>query len=79
VDGVLYVGHDAEDLSPDRTFQSLYIDPLKAILDAANHQNTGRIKGVWETAPDLPLHLLIDIKTDGPSYVILTHGIDMHD
>jgi hypothetical protein len=67
VDGVLYVGHDVEDLRSDRTFKALYLDPLRAILDAANENNGGQVKGVWETAPDLPLHLLIDIKTDGPT------------
>lgn len=66
LDGVLHVGHDVEDLRPERTFKSLYVDPIQAILDAANENNNGKVRGVWETAPDLPLHLLIDVKTDGP-------------
>lgn len=31
-------------------------------------------RGVFETAPFTPLHLLIDIKTDGPSWDIFTFG-----
>jgi hypothetical protein len=75
VDGELLVGHDVEDLNPKRTLRALYLDPLKDILDHANAQNSGdtmagKLKGVWELAPDMPLHLLIDIKTDGASYVL---------
>ncbi|KAL2140482.1 hypothetical protein VTI28DRAFT_3764 [Corynascus sepedonium] len=67
--GDLLVGHDKPSLQPNRTFQSLYINPLVEIL---NHQNPttqffhGKNNGVFDTDPEQPLVLLVDIKTDGP-------------
>lgn len=57
VDGQLLVGHDPEDLTPERTLQSLYLEPLrKRVL--ANHGKVYRGKPV-------AFQLLIDIKTNG--------------
>lgn len=57
VDGKLLVGHNPEDLRPERTLQSLYLDPLyKRVL--ANHGSVYRGKPV-------AFQLLIDIKTNG--------------
>jgi hypothetical protein len=57
VDGELLVAHDADEVEPGRTLQSLYLDPLKARAEA----NGGRIY------PDGPRFiLLIDFKTSGP-------------
>lgn len=57
VDGQLLVGHDPEDLKPDRTLQPLYLEPLrKRVL--ANHGKVYRGKPV-------DFQLLIDIKTNG--------------
>ncbi|EIN06204.1 hypothetical protein PUNSTDRAFT_106424 [Punctularia strigosozonata HHB-11173 SS5] len=70
VDDELYIAHDYSDITPGKTLNSLYLDPLVAILEAANapDKHTGSAwRGVFETAPSLSLHLLIDIKTDGPS------------
>lgn len=50
-DGKLLIGHDAADLDPDLTLESLYLEPLRA---AAASVTTAA-----------PLTLLIDIKTDG--------------
>lgn len=33
-DGRLLVGHDVEDLSPDMTFESLYVEPIVTLLGA---------------------------------------------
>jgi glycerophosphoryl diester phosphodiesterase family protein len=59
-DGKLLVAHDALDLKPDRTLESLYLDPLRkrvAANDGRVHKNGPRF---W---------LLIDIKTPAePTY-----------
>lgn len=36
INGTLYIGHDIESLTPNRTFAGLYIDPLVQILTNAN-------------------------------------------
>ncbi len=59
--GRLLVAHDFVDVSPDKTLQSLYLDPLRAFFksDAAPRD-----------AP--PLTLLIDVKSAaGPTYAAL--------
>jgi hypothetical protein len=72
VNGTLLVGHDLSDLSPEKTLNALYLDPIKRLLDNANDGNTGRMKGLWEVAPYMPLHLLIDIKTEGAASVLFS-------
>ncbi|MFF6981352.1 phosphatidylinositol-specific phospholipase C/glycerophosphodiester phosphodiesterase family protein [Streptomyces sp. NPDC008343] len=55
----LLVAHDAEDLDPTRTLESLYLDPLAARVRA----NQGSVyRGYRE-----PIQLLIDLKTEGAS------------
>lgn len=67
-DDDLLVGHDTASLQRNRTFQSLYVNPLVEIL---THQNPstpyydGQTNGVFDTDPAQPLVLLVDIKTDG--------------
>ncbi|CAK7228485.1 hypothetical protein SEUCBS140593_006931 [Sporothrix eucalyptigena] len=72
VDDDLYVGHERSALTPNRTFQSLYVDPLVKILERANPntmftKGTAPVaaRGVFDTAPNQTLALLVDIKTDG--------------
>ncbi|WP_234543947.1 phosphatidylinositol-specific phospholipase C/glycerophosphodiester phosphodiesterase family protein [Streptomyces shenzhenensis] len=55
----LLVGHTEDDLDPTRTLESLYLDPLAAIVKA-NHGSVYRGRR-------RPLQLLIDIKTEGSS------------
>ncbi|MDV9170269.1 phosphatidylinositol-specific phospholipase C/glycerophosphodiester phosphodiesterase family protein [Streptomyces sp. W16] len=55
----LLIGHDASELDPSRTLESLYLDPLSALVKA----NHGSVYRGWRT----PLQLLIDIKTEGSS------------
>ncbi|WP_329245031.1 phosphatidylinositol-specific phospholipase C/glycerophosphodiester phosphodiesterase family protein [Streptomyces sp. NBC_01478] len=55
----LLIGHDATELDPSRTLESLYLDPLAALVKA----NHGSVYRGW----DKPLQLLIDIKTEGSS------------
>src|SRR5438128_3828966 len=56
VDGQLLVAHDREKVSPDRTLQTLYLEPLRARA----RRNAGRI---FPNGPDVTL--LIDVKADG--------------
>jgi len=55
----LLVAHDAADLDPTRTLESLYLDPLAARVKA----NHGSVYPGYRTS----LQLLIDIKTEGSS------------
>lgn len=69
----LYVGHDRAALQGNRTFQSLYIQPLVEILERANpttnfyngSSDNGIWRGVFDTAPNQTLTLLVDVKSDG--------------
>ena len=75
-DGQLLVGHDVASLRPDRTFGSLYVDPLVKILDQKNPTNQysayaaqqyhySEANGVYDTDAGISLHLLVDVKTPG--------------
>ncbi|MGV4982161.1 phosphatidylinositol-specific phospholipase C/glycerophosphodiester phosphodiesterase family protein [Streptomyces sp. NPDC001709] len=55
----LLIGHDSSELDPSRTLESLYLDPLAALV-RANH-------GAVYRGRRRPLQLLIDIKTEGSS------------
>ncbi|QTD96924.1 phosphatidylinositol-specific phospholipase C/glycerophosphodiester phosphodiesterase family protein [Streptomyces cyanogenus] len=55
----LLVGHEASDLDPSRTLESLYLEPLAARV-RAHH---GAAYRGWRR----PLQLLVDIKTEGSS------------
>ncbi|KAL8856637.1 MAG: hypothetical protein Q9178_006793 [Gyalolechia marmorata] len=73
----LYVGHTRKSLKPARTLNSLYIEPLLAILNdmnrpsnissSASEEATQVPSGVFETFPDQTLTLLIDLKTASDS------------
>lgn len=67
-DPELYVGHDTAALTPNRTFQSLYVNPLVDLLNRTNprtelYNNTRR--GVFDYDPEQTVILLVDFKTDG--------------
>ncbi|MEV5874756.1 phosphatidylinositol-specific phospholipase C/glycerophosphodiester phosphodiesterase family protein [Streptomyces sp. NPDC052101] len=71
VDDQLLVGHDTSELDPTRTLESLYLDPLAALI-RANH---GSVYRGWRR----PLQLLIDIKTEGSStYLELDRHLRRH-
>ncbi|KAI1455238.1 PLC-like phosphodiesterase [Annulohypoxylon moriforme] len=67
-DPELYVGHDTAALTPNRTFQSLYVNPLVDLLNRTNPQtkfyNDTR-RGVFDYDPEQTVILLVDFKTDG--------------
>jgi hypothetical protein len=67
-DGELYVGHNTASLTRNRTFTSLYIDPLVGILEQQNPDTdfyNGTSHGVFDTDPGKSLTLLVDLKTSG--------------
>lgn len=45
-DDELYVGHDAPSLTRNRTFRTLYIDPIRKLLDEMNQPGEIPIAGV---------------------------------
>ncbi|KAK9449679.1 uncharacterized protein V1518DRAFT_222248 [Limtongia smithiae] len=69
-DDTLYVGHHTAALNAERTFSSLYIDPLVEILTANNPNNTFTASqttpnGVFDTDSTATLYLFVDVKTNG--------------
>ncbi|MGW1594910.1 phosphatidylinositol-specific phospholipase C/glycerophosphodiester phosphodiesterase family protein [Streptomyces sp. NPDC002343] len=67
----LLVGHEASGLDPSRTLESLYLEPLAARV-AAHHGSVYRGR-------HRPLHLLVDIKTEGSSaYLALDRRLRRH-
>ncbi len=58
VDGKLLVGHDRKDLKPERTIESLYLDPLAARVKKGDG---------WVYPSSQRLWVLVDIKQDGPA------------
>ncbi|MCX7993053.1 MAG: phosphatidylinositol-specific phospholipase C/glycerophosphodiester phosphodiesterase family protein [Fimbriimonadales bacterium] len=70
VEGKLLVGHDLHELRPDRTLESLYLDPLRARAK----QFRGKIY------PDAPhFYLLIDVKSDAQTtYTALRKALERY-
>jgi hypothetical protein len=72
-DEVLYIRHSFSSLTPNRTLNSLYVNPLLDILErqnaiSASHPKLDNpSKGVFNAAPKQTLILLIDYKTSGKS------------
>jgi hypothetical protein len=70
--GTLYVGHEQGALTPQRTFQSLYINPILDVLNRQNPSNSSFLtskthNGVFDTNGGQTLYLFVDAKTDGAS------------
>lgn len=65
-DGQLLIGHTQFDLRPERTLEGMYLQPLAAWV---------KEHGGWVHAPQQPLVLLIDIKTDAASTWQALHGL----
>jgi hypothetical protein len=67
----LYVGHESAALTPQRTLQTLYIDPIMSVLNSTNPVNAftstqSHPNGVFDTSSGQTLYLFIDLKTSGP-------------
>lgn len=67
MEGQLLVAHDPVDLRPDRTLQSLYLEPLRTRV-LANHGK------VYPGKP-VPFQLLIDIKNTGAATYAALHRV----
>jgi hypothetical protein len=69
INGVLHVGHEPSALTPNRTLDSLYIQPILSVLASLNPNTSfvppGRRNGVYDTDGGQTLYLWIDVKTDG--------------
>ncbi|KAK4901136.1 Altered inheritance of mitochondria protein 6 [Elasticomyces elasticus] len=67
-DEELYVGHNLASLTPNRTFESLYVNPLVDLLEKMNpHTKFANISGhgVFDVDGSQTLVLLVDFKTNG--------------
>lgn len=67
-DDDLYVGHNTASLTRNRTFQSMYVNPLVELLENMNPRsafNNATGRGVFDVDPDQTLVLLVDFKTNG--------------
>ncbi|ORY03211.1 PLC-like phosphodiesterase [Clohesyomyces aquaticus] len=71
-DNELFVGHNTMSLTRNRTFRSLYVDPLVRILDQQNTINefsspspNNTKNGVFDEDPSQTLVLLVDFKNSG--------------
>lgn len=58
IEGALLVAHDLKDVRPERTLESLYLEPLRARIRA----NGGRVY-----ANGAPITLLVDVKSEAVS------------
>ncbi len=69
INGELFIGHQNASLRANRTFKSLYLDPLTTILQNQNPANGVasdlHINGVWDVDPSKTVVLLTDLKTEG--------------
>lgn len=64
----LLVGHDTAALQKNRTFQSLYVNPILELLESNNPSTEfyhEQRRGIFDTNPDQTLILLVDLKTNG--------------
>lgn len=68
--GTLHVGHEESALTNQRTFDSLYVQPILSVLRQQNPNSTfvddlPTKNGVYDTAGGQTLYLFVDLKTDG--------------
>lgn len=71
--GTLHVGHEESALTNERTFDSLYIQPILSVLHNQNPNSSFLTNGattkngVYDTSGGQTLYLFVDVKTDGPT------------
>ncbi|KAF2851854.1 hypothetical protein T440DRAFT_467118 [Plenodomus tracheiphilus IPT5] len=67
IDNTLYVGHSPSALTPARTLESLYIQPILSTLHRQNPQTQftqpGEQNGIFDTSAAQTLYFFIDLKT----------------
>lgn len=69
-DDELLVGHSINALTPDRTFRSMYVDPLANMLDHKNaiserESSSNSKTGIYPVDPSQTVVLLVDFKNNG--------------
>ncbi|KAL5115513.1 Altered inheritance of mitochondria protein 6 [Pleosporales sp. CAS-2024a] len=70
-DDDLFVGHGTNALTRNRTFRSMYVDPLVTMLNHKNQvgqfatSSSAHKNGIFDTDPKQTLVLLVDFKNDG--------------
>lgn len=62
-EGDFYIGHKPGDMRRGFTLKSVYLDPIRRLLEAANCQNP-RQCGLYQRDPSQTLLLVIDLKKD---------------
>jgi Glycerophosphoryl diester phosphodiesterase family len=65
-DGRLLVGHDEDELRPERTLEALYLIPLRERVE----RNGGRVHRT-----ESPFYLLIDVKSDAEATYAALHKV----
>lgn len=71
IDGTLYVSHDRKDIEPERTFETLYLEPVLKVFGSNGDRP-------W-AGSEQKLQLLIDIKEmTEPTLDALTELLDAH-
>lgn len=67
----LFVGHEISALTKQRTFESLYINPILDVIKRQNPATTfvneKTLNGVFDTSSGQTLYLFVDLKTSGAS------------
>ena len=67
--GTLHIGHEQSALTDERTFDSLYIQPILSVLKKQNPPSkfltAPTRNGVYDTAGGQTLYLFVDLKTNG--------------
>lgn len=67
--GTLHVGHEEGALTDERTFDSLYVQPILSVLRAQNPNSSFLTaptrNGVYDTDGGQTLFLFVDVKTEG--------------
>merc|ERR1712093_708535 len=67
----LFVGHEISALTKQRTFESLYINPILDVIKRQNPSTTfvneKTLNGVFDTSSGQTLYLFVDLKTSGAS------------
>ncbi|KAF1815731.1 hypothetical protein P152DRAFT_429995 [Eremomyces bilateralis CBS 781.70] len=70
-DDELYVGHNIAALTRNRTFRSLYVEPLVALLDKQNGNTSfpddAGLRGIFDEEPERTVVLLVDFKNGADS------------
>ncbi|KAJ4346834.1 uncharacterized protein N0V89_010766 [Didymosphaeria variabile] len=70
INGTLYVGHERQALTKERTLESLYINPILDTLHRQNpvtdFSNEATFNGVFDMSSAQTLYFFIDLKTSGP-------------